>query len=60
MLTIRKGAPAGNKNAAKEAEDIRKNRSFKASDSEYERIQEKARRVGMTTGAYIRHKALAD
>ena len=60
MLTAKKGAPKGNKNATKDAKYIRKNRSFKASDQEYAIIEEKARQAGVTIGAYIREKALSD
>ena len=59
-MDIKKGAPKGNKNATKNAKDLKKTRSVKISDQDWETIQDKAQRVGMTAGAYMRERALAD
>ena len=60
MLDVKKGAPKGNKNATKNAKDLKKTRSIKISDSDWEAIQAKAQQVGMTAGAYMRDRALSD
>lgn len=39
--------------------ELQKNRSFKASDAEYEEIKARAKQAGVTTSEYIRSCALS-
>ena len=60
MLKTKAGAPIGNKNASKDTDKLRKNRSFKTSDCEWDIIMAKAASEGLTVSAYLRKKAISE
>ena len=60
VLKLKKGAPTGNKNASKSVDELKKNRSFKTSDREWNVIVAKAASEGLTVSAYLRKKAISE
>jgi len=54
----RRGAPPGSKHAIKPIEQIKRNRSIKTTDADWEIIQSNARSAGMSASAYIRKLVL--
>ena len=54
-----KGAPINNKNASKNPDQLRKNRSFKASDEEFKIIEQNAKNAGMkSVSEFIRYRTM--
>ena len=59
MLKKKSGAPPNNKNAKKEPNELRKARSFKTTDEEYEIIRTKAKNAKMSISEFIRHRTIS-
>jgi hypothetical protein len=62
VVVAKRGRPAGvygNYKKRKGADDLRKARSFRSSDEEWEIIKANAARVEMDISSFIRHRTLS-